>query len=483
MTIESLWTLFADATLALSLALLPVLLIRTGLQIAFGARAAYASWLAVPCALLALAVPGGWVAPQAGRPTAVAAAIDATPVHVPAVLPQSLLLAAWALGACVLLIAFALRHRDQVLGLGLQRDVRADVWRSASADVSPMVLGFWQPRLVLPADFERRFDQEEQILVLAHEREHLRSQDLRINMLALCLLTLVWFNPLAWWAWRCFRLDQELACDARVVQRFPRQRRAYARAMLKAQLDPALRPLACAWSDPHPLHRRIAMLTRPSPSLAVVRTGRIVVALLTLGSGTAIWAQKPAPQQDSIAHIVRADARTPVADASARAVMVPAIELQPIIDAAMKEANAALQSPEVQAAIQVGTDAAVKEAMAVLAQPEVQSAMQAEIAVAMEQVEQELQSPAFKVAIQAEVSAALNEAMAEINSAEVQSQIRAEVAAALREATQAIDAVRAPSHSTPTPDVAPAPAIERTPAPKPEAQPAPPGDRSTSPRT
>jgi beta-lactamase regulating signal transducer with metallopeptidase domain len=482
---EALWSLLADATLAMSLAMLPVLLLRELLRARFGARAAYAAWLAVPCALLALCVPGGLMPAPVALPVG-GFVVATAPVVAAPFDPRPLLFAAWGLGAQSFLIALALRHRGDVIGLRLHRDQRDGSWRSAVSDVSPMVLGFWRPRLVLPQDFEQRFDAEEQALVLAHEREHLRAQDVRINTFAALLLAVSWFNPLAWWAWRCFRLDQELACDARVVEHHPRQRRAYARAMLKAQLDPALRPLACAWSDPHPLHRRIAMLTRPSPSPATLRSGRIVVALLALGSGTAIWAQKPA-EQASLASIVQATEIATNARGEPVAVMVPALEIQPLVDAAMTQAMAAIDTPQMRAEIQSHAAAAVAEATAVLDSPEVQAAMQVEVSAALELAMNELQRPEVQAAMQVEVSTAVAEAMAEVNSAEVQARIQAEVAMAVTQATEAlhsaevqaqIQAEVATAVREATQAIEAHPAVRATPAaqlsaPAPAAQPAP----------
>jgi beta-lactamase regulating signal transducer with metallopeptidase domain len=79
-------------------------------------------------------------------------------------------------------------------------------------------------------------------VVLAHERVHLERGDPPVNA-ALALLTCVnWFNPAAHVMSHWLKIDQELACDARVVAAHPKARKAYAQAMLKTQL--AARPLA-----------------------------------------------------------------------------------------------------------------------------------------------------------------------------------------------------------------------------------------------
>lgn len=445
MTTEPLWSILSEATWAMSLALIAVMLLRVPLRTCFGARPAYAVWLVVPSALMALLIPGGLM------PTPELAALGHATTRLMPAAPvfdaRPALLAIWTAGLLTFFLAIGLGHRAGVAGLSLRRNERDGSWRTPKPNVSPMVLGFWRPMLVLPQDFEQRFDTEEQVLVLAHEQQHLRAQDLRINVFAVVLLGIAWFNPLVWWAWRQFRMDQELACDARVVERHPRQRRAYARAMLKVHLDPARRPLACAWSATHPLHRRIAMLARPSPSPAVLRAGRYLVAFIAMGSGTAIWAQKPAPRE-SLSDIVHAT------DASSQAIAVSVSALQPAIEVAVNQAMLAIQQPEVQAAIQAETAVAMKEAMAVLNSHEVQSAMQVEVAAAVEQ------------------------AMVAVNGAEVQAEIQAEIANALRESLQGIEADPAIAPAAAAPTVAPAPAPAPAAEPAPQSQPAPQDDAS-----
>src|SRR5690606_182279 len=105
-----------------------------------------------------------------------------------------------------------------------------------SVFAGPALVGAWRARIVLPADFERRYDTLERELILAHERVHLARGDAWVNAFVALLRSLNWFNPLVHLAAAKFRLDQELACDAAVIARFPRARRRYADAMLKVQL-------------------------------------------------------------------------------------------------------------------------------------------------------------------------------------------------------------------------------------------------------
>lgn len=147
------------------------------------------------------------------------------------------------------------------------------------------MFGLWQPRLVLPADFQQRFDPSEQAAILAHEAVHADRRDNLCNLLATAWAVCLWFNPLAWWALRRMRGDQELACDAALLNRPDGADAAtLARALMKAQTLDQPAPLAVGWHTTHPLVQRVAMLKHHPRSLARRHTGLGLVALLCLGA-------------------------------------------------------------------------------------------------------------------------------------------------------------------------------------------------------
>jgi biopolymer transport protein ExbD len=167
--------------------------------------------------------------------------------------------------------------------------------RRAASNFGPAVVGVLKPLLVVPADFEQRFSPPEQALVLAHEHEHLAAGHTRINAALIVLTSLNWFNPLVHWAARLARADQELACDAAVLERFPRERGVYAEALLKAHIAPALLPLGCTWPSRSSsfLKERMTMLATKTPGRTRRMAGVGFIAVALLGAGLAAWAQKP----------------------------------------------------------------------------------------------------------------------------------------------------------------------------------------------
>jgi TonB family protein len=195
----------------------------------------------------------------------------------------------WAAGALLSLCWFAAQQRR----FGRQLVRRAgDRFDTAPAH-GPAVVGWWRPRIVLPEDFRERYTRGEQRLVLAHEIAHLRRGDIHAQALATGLRCLFWFNPLVHYAAARFRFDQELACDASVLARFPRGRGRYGRAMLKTQLAGFGLPVGCHWQSSHPLKERIAMLKLPLPARAQRLSGSLAIGLLAVATSYAAWATQP----------------------------------------------------------------------------------------------------------------------------------------------------------------------------------------------
>lgn len=141
----------------------------------------------------------------------------------------------------------------------------------------PAVVGFANPRIVLP-DWVAEMDDEHRRLVVLHEREHLRCRD-PVLLLAgwIFLVLLPWLVPL-WWQFRRLRLAIEKDCDRRVVGRTGDARR-YGRLLLEAEeLSGGLAaPLVTSGSSF--LGDRIRSLVETTPPLRGLRAAGGVAAL------------------------------------------------------------------------------------------------------------------------------------------------------------------------------------------------------------
>jgi beta-lactamase regulating signal transducer with metallopeptidase domain len=315
---------FLVANLAAGVAVFAVLALRKPARVMFGAPLAYALWLLVPLVAAAALLPpriveiiqpavepvsapvlpgvveqpaleavlpptfDGVITPPVSTPDVLEAQPpEASPQRAPSPPPapvdlQGVLALVWLAGVFA---AFVWQMRSQSRFMA---DARAGL-------AGPAVAGFLRPRIVTPSDFEERFDGPEREIILAHETIHLDRNDARINALVALVRCFCWFNPLVHAGAHFMRIDQELACDAVVVERHPKARGLYASALLKAQLAFRPLPLGCYWpaKAEHPLMERIEMLKRARPGKRARLAGIGALALLAIGSSFTAWAAKP----------------------------------------------------------------------------------------------------------------------------------------------------------------------------------------------
>lgn len=306
MALRPLWRRWLGAGAVLWLYLLvPAALVATSLPAPTLVRDA------PPAAIARPAVPGEVPAPGL-TPTAAAPAASpderagaTTPAFPPPetllpdapFAPASLLtvgLLAWAAGVLALASLLWQQQRRFRRRLGHMRRLDDGLWQASTDDIGPVVIGLLWPRIVVPADFDHRYDPRQRELVLAHERVHLSRGDLPMNALACVLRCLFWFNPLVHLAAAKLRLDQELACDAVVLARNPRAGRAYAAALLNTQMADLGLPVGCAWQSSHPLKWRISQLQMPLPGPARMTLGAALAVLTSSAAASVLWQQQPA---------------------------------------------------------------------------------------------------------------------------------------------------------------------------------------------
>lgn len=262
----------AFCNLAAGLAILLVLILRRPARGLFGAEVAYLLWLLPAAAGLAALLPARAAEPGAATARHFIMSGD----H------AALLGGVWLAGA---LLAFALLAWSQARFL---KRVRLGL-------AGPAVVGVLAPRMVVPDDYQTRFTDAERVVIRAHERAHIERLDPRVNALMALVQCLGWFNPLIYLAVREARLDQELACDARVMGRLSRERGLYARTLLKTQLGALALPLGCHWpaAAPHPLEERVTMLIRPQPTLRRAVMGGTLVTAMSLTAAVGAWSAQP----------------------------------------------------------------------------------------------------------------------------------------------------------------------------------------------
>jgi bla regulator protein blaR1 len=289
--VAELWTLLVSFTVAVSVAVATVVILRPLVMRAFGVRIAYGLWLLVPALACAAIAPG----PATYDPMVVTTATllrnasqpIGNSVHVVtsmAMRLQALFLVVWGIGAIVAVGVALLRQRRYWQSLGKVTRHGAGVIRAERAS-GPALVGIFRPLLLLPAKFEELHTADERALMLAHEEVHRRRADPLANACGELIRCLQWFNPLMHWGQSIYRRDQELACDAIAAGTRFEQRAFYAELLVKTQRsldDECIAPLGAAWHPVHPLTERLGALRKRAPSPIVLRFGALALGLTVL---------------------------------------------------------------------------------------------------------------------------------------------------------------------------------------------------------
>ena len=141
-------------------------------------------------------------------------------------------IALWAAGCAALLLqmlaaffrlrrlrraarAFPAAGQWRALAASLGIDGPVDLLAASPASM-PMAVGVLRPAIFLPSD-AADWSEERRRMVLLHELAHVRSGDVAAHLMARAALSLNWWNPLAWMAWRAFLKECERAADDLVL--------------------------------------------------------------------------------------------------------------------------------------------------------------------------------------------------------------------------------------------------------------------------
>ncbi len=165
---------------------------------------------------------------------------------------SSVLITFWASGFVLVIAGAARRHQRLQQIVEGSRKAEPDVQertRSLSAQLglrgcpevlisdqrlSPLVsAGFKRSVILLPESLLTTFDSGQLTTVLAHELAHIRRRDHWVRRFEWLVMSIHWWNPVAWWASRRLHQAEEECCDALVIWALPDQRRSYGAALLK----------------------------------------------------------------------------------------------------------------------------------------------------------------------------------------------------------------------------------------------------------
>ena len=313
-----------------SVLMLIVLLVRGSVATHFGARVAYALWLIpaarflTPTLTTVVERAPGPVIPEPAMlpPAAEVAAAPLAEVAVPAtglgmgdaqlglaadassigaidwVLLIGLL---WLTGAVVTFVYHHLRYlrdRRAILSSATELARIGGIRLIVSPDApGPMALGIIDRVIAFPERYRLQCSEAELDLALEHELAHHRSGDLWARSAGLVMLSLHWFNPIAWKAYAAFHFDQEAACDARVLARHGGAARAdYGRAIARAVAPARILTANARDTD---LKRRLKMMKNVSHRpLGLLMIAALTAAIVPATASRAIeFAEQPVPPE------------------------------------------------------------------------------------------------------------------------------------------------------------------------------------------
>ncbi len=170
------------------------------------------------------------------------------------------------------------------------------------AGTTPAMVGIRQPKLLLPEDWQTRFDERSLRHVMLHELLHVKQHDLIWNWAATAVQALHWFNPLVWFVVSRFQADRELRCDAGALELLaPSERLDYGHTLLRIQetffAPPAIAGLAPCVRNHPTLRQRILMISTPTTRQPVIQALLVLTLSVLVGYSftTARAAEKEVP--------------------------------------------------------------------------------------------------------------------------------------------------------------------------------------------
>lgn len=145
--------------------------------------------------------------------TSVIATEEVTKVN-PEVTVSEILPFVWAGGmsvmALVSIVSYIQLRRSITVFIDKEKNIRL-----CDGIKSPFILGVFRPKIYVPS----HLSDEEQRVVIAHEKAHLRRLDHLWKPLGYLILSIHWFNPLVWVAYALLCRDIESACDEKVASK------------------------------------------------------------------------------------------------------------------------------------------------------------------------------------------------------------------------------------------------------------------------
>jgi len=285
-----------------------------------GAKLSYSLWLILPLGIILNNLPLGFVAIENNEISRYLVGIQS---------PQfsqtelNYLPFIWGIGTFIILfIGFFSKQQQQILSslypasaqdLPVKLPAKLRLYHSDIVS-SPLLLGVYTPKLVLPTRYQKLYSQTQLKMILEHEIYHFKRKDNLCNSVAIILLSLFWFNPLIWLGYFSYRRVQEISCDCAVLQsKTKSQSIEYGKALLICAEQTSTK--LCAYThygEKSTMLQRINNLkqkksTKPLAQLAAIA----LTASLLSGIAVAHQDESHGMKQEQVSPIMRIEPKYP----------------------------------------------------------------------------------------------------------------------------------------------------------------------------
>lgn len=138
------------------------------------------------------------------------------------------------------------------------------------------VFGIFNPKIYLPSSINN----EDLKYIIAHEKAHIQRKDYVYKPLAFLLLSIHWFNPIVWIAYKCFCNDLELACDEKVLVDFGLEsKKEYSNTLINYSDQTHLGVCPLAFSENNVKSRVVSILKYKKPNKWIIAIGGLICAV------------------------------------------------------------------------------------------------------------------------------------------------------------------------------------------------------------
>ena len=187
----------------------------------------------------------------------------------------------WLFGSIYMVLNNLISLYEIRVILSGSRHISSNVYANRTISTA-FIMGIFNPKIYLP---ENLTDKQKEFILL-HEQTHIKRGDYLFKILGFVAVSLHWFNPLVWAAFKMAENDMEMACDEAVIRKLGGNEKAgYSQTLLNISMPSPKQPaMHLAFGEGDTKNRIINILNYKKPAFI----GGAVITLLLVSSVTAL---------------------------------------------------------------------------------------------------------------------------------------------------------------------------------------------------